>query len=94
MSASFYRKERKMTNQKDEFIEKVMTLKHEIKAIQKSISVLRKTGLGENIIYMIIQKATPNIGGRGGYSPISIKTIKAVIGGIERMYEVTFPEPE
>ncbi len=94
MSASFYRKERKMTKQKDEFIEKVQTLKHEIKAIQKSISVLRKTGLGENIIYMLIQKAAPNIGGRGGYSPISVKVIKAIMHGIDSLYEVTFPEPE
>ncbi len=79
---------------KKEFKKQVDDLKVEIKSIQEGVFKLRTTGIRENLIYSMIQKASDNVGGRCHSQPIPIATIKAIMEGIEGLYEYVFPEVE
>ena len=79
---------------KDEFEKELEDLKSQIKAIQEGIRKLRKTGMNINLIYLMIQKASPHVGGRYKYTPVSVKVIKAVLDGIEGLYDYVFPPKE
>ncbi len=81
-------------NQKKEFIKKMEDVKVAIREIQAGVCALRGTGLSEAMMFAMIQKASPNIGKGYGKVPVPIKTIKAVVQGIDKLYEVTFPEKE
>lgn len=57
-------------------------------AISQGIKKLRSGKLKDNALYLLIQHAAPSQTSRGGFStgrPISIKTIKAVIEGLESL---------
>lgn len=58
-------------------------------AISEGVRKLRSGRLTDKALHLLIQHACPNIGGRSGYSPISITQIRAVIdslGELERVY--------
>ncbi len=75
---------------KAEFEKQLDEVKTQIRAIQEGVCELRKTGIRENVIYLLIQKASPNIGRLGG-QPVSASTIKAVMKGIDGLYDYVFP---
>lgn len=83
-----------MNNQKKEFIKQMEDVKAAIREIQAGVCALRETGLSDAMMFAMIQKASPNVGKRFGKVPVPIKTIKAIMQGIDRLYEVTFPEKE
>jgi hypothetical protein len=56
-----------------------------IVSIADGIKKLRSGRLTDKALFLLIQHAAPSVGGRGGYSPISIKDIKAVFEGIENL---------
>lgn len=62
-----------------------------IVAISQGIKKLRQGPLNDEALIMLIQNAAPNVGGRryGTSTPISKKTIRAVLEGIESL-ETTY----
>jgi hypothetical protein len=86
------------TTDKEKFIKSMEDLKSKIEAVQAGVKALKETGRSEDMIYHMIQKASPTvgkaIGGLANKSPVPIKTIKAIVQGLDRLYEVTFPERE
>lgn len=60
-----------------------------IAAIAEGMRKLRAGRLTDKALFLLIQHAAPNVGGRGGFSPVSIKEIKAVFEGIDAL-EATF----
>lgn len=55
-----------------------------IVALAEGMRKLRAGRLTDKALFLLIQHAAPNVGGRG-YSPVSIKDIKAVFQGIENL---------
>lgn len=80
--------------QKEEFAKKMRGVKGAIKEIQAGVRAMRTTGLSDAMMFAMIQKASPGVGISPCKSPVPIKTIKAVLDGIDRLYEVTFPDQE
>ena len=70
------------------------SLKVEIKAIQKGVCELRSTGLRDNLIYLIIQKASGNVGGHYQSKAVPIKMVQAIVEGIEGLYDYAFSEDD
>ncbi len=81
-------------SQKKEFIKKMEDVKVAIREIQAGVCALRETGLSEAMMFAMIQKASPTVGKGLAKVPVPIKTIKAILLGIDKLYEVTFPEKE
>lgn len=56
-----------------------------IVAIAAGMKKLRSGRLSDRALFLLIQDASPNLGGKFGRSPIPTKTIKAVFDGIESL---------
>lgn len=81
-------------NGKEKFIESMEDVKDRIKEVQAGVRALQETGISDDMLYHMIQKASPSIGQRFKKTPAPIKTIKAIVQGLDRLYEVTFPEKD
>lgn len=56
-----------------------------IVAIAAGMKKLRSGRLSDRALFLLIQDASPNLGGKYGRSPLPVKTIKAVFDGIESL---------
>jgi len=73
---------------------KVDEFRGKITAIQKAIRQIKRTGIEESILYLIIQRSSQRFQKSRYTSPISVGDIKAVIAGIENLQEYMFVELE
>lgn len=60
-----------------------------IVAIAQGVRKLRQGPLNDNALFLLIQHAAPNIGGKYKSAPLSVKQIKAVFSGIDAL-EATY----
>ena len=77
---------------KQKFTESMEDVKGKIKAVQAGVKALQETGINDDVLYYMIQKASPSIGKGVHKAPVTIKSIKAIVQGLDRLYEVTFPD--
>lgn len=71
----------------------VEVMAQSIKAISEGVKKLKSTRLNDKALYLLIQHAAPNVGGRFGDAKIGMTEIKGVIEGIENL-EATFLKKE
>ena len=71
----------------------VQELADNIKAISNGIRELRNGPLTDKALYLLIQNAAPNVGGKYSNSPLSQKEIRAVFEGIENL-EALYLKPK
>lgn len=76
---------------KTELEQKVEEFRSKITAIQKSVQQIKKTGMNENILYLIIQRSSQRFCSNRYSKPLSINDIKAIIAGIEDLPNYMFP---
>ena len=67
-------------------------LRPQIAAIQKGVDQLRKTGVREQVLLLLIQRASPMIGVPPRYPAIG--AIKAVLEGMASLEEYVFGEDD
>lgn len=63
----------------------IEVLAKEIVAMSQGIKKLRQGRLNDKCLVLLIQNASPNVGGHYGNGKISTKEIKAVLEGIESL---------
>lgn len=63
-----------------------------ITAIAEGVRKLRAGRLNDRALYLLVQDASPSVGGKYNSSKLSMKEIKAVFAGIEDL-ERTFLKP-
>lgn len=63
----------------------IEVLADSIVAIAAGMKKLRSGRLSDRALFLLIQDAAPNKGGKYGNSPLPVKTIKAVFEGIESL---------
>jgi len=73
---------------------KVDEFRGKITAIQKAIRQIKRTGIEESVLYLIIQRSSQRFQKSRYTNPISVGDIKAVIAGIENLQEYMFVELE
>lgn len=76
---------------KEEFEKQMDEVKGQVKAIAKGVSTLRKTGLRDELLYISIQRAAGTVGSGYKKHAVNIGTIKAVLKGIDGLYDYMFP---
>ena len=77
--------------QKTELEKRIGEFRDKIAAIQKSIGQIKRTGINENILYLIIQRSSQRFITSGQMHPVTIGDVKAIIAGIEDLPEYMFP---
>jgi hypothetical protein len=75
---------------KEKFIESMEDVKDRIREVQDGVRALKATGISDEMLYHMIQKSSPNVGPKR--TPVPIKIIKGIVQGLDRLYEVTFPD--
>lgn len=60
-------------------------LANSIVAIAAGMKKLRNGRLSDRALFLLIQDAAPNVGGKYRHSPLPVSTIKAVFEGIESL---------
>lgn len=68
-------------------------LAESIVAISEGIRKLRQGRLNDRALFLLIQAAAPNVGGKYSHLPISIKEIKAVFEGIDALESMFLKKP-
>ena len=63
-----------------------------IVAIAEGVRKLRAGPLNDKALFLLIQHAAPNVG-RHGYTPLSIKDIRATLDGIDALEETFIRKP-
>ena len=77
---------------KKKFVTSMENVKDRIKEVQAGVRALQETGISDAMLYHMIQKASSTLGTGAVKTPVPIKTIKAIVQGLDRLYEVTFPD--
>ena len=70
--------------------EQIKALREKVFAIQEGVSELRHYGLRNDLIYHAIQKSSQKF--NKSLKPIAIGDVKAIISGIENLYDYMFPK--
>lgn len=65
----------------------IQVIADSIVAISDGVKKLRSGPLNERALLLLIQHAAPTVGGRGRYTAIGVKEIKAVLDGMESLEE-------
>ena len=63
----------------------VEVLASSIVSISEGIKKLRAGRLTDRALFLLVQNAAPNVGGRYNQSPVSMRDIKAVFEGIDNL---------
>lgn len=71
-------------------------LASEIASISAAVKRLRAGKLTDDTLVLLIQHAAPNVrrGGRGYPGPISTKSVRAVLDGLENLHTAHLKQPE
>ena len=69
-------------------------LAESIKAISEGMRRLRSGRLNDRALFLLIQDAAPNTGGKYRSAPLSIKQIRAVIEGIDQLAAAFLRKPQ
>ena len=78
---------------KTELETRVEEFRDKISAIQKSIRQIKRTGINENVLYLIIQRSSQRFLNTRYTKPfINISDVKAVIAGVEDLSNYMFAE--
>jgi len=67
--------------------------KSQIEAIQDGVQRIRDSGISDDALYVLIQRAAPTFGGQTKKKP-SISMIRAVMAGMDRLKEYVFPDED
>jgi len=68
-------------------------LKVQLESIQDGVRMIRESGISDDALFLLIQRASPSYGYRPA-KKVSIRMIKAVIAGMDALKEYVFPEDE
>lgn len=80
--------------EKTEIEKKVEEFRGKIVAIQKSIQQIKRTGISDSILYLIIQRSSQRFVSNKYSNPLAIGDVKAIIAGIEDLENYMFPPTE
>lgn len=67
--------------------------KIQIESIQDGVRLIRESGISDDALYVLIQRASPTFGGYNKKKP-TIGMIKAVMSGMDGLKDFVFPEEE
>lgn len=73
--------------------EPLAEFKQQIESIQEGVRLIRESGISEDALYHLIQRASPTYGTRPARK-VSIKMIRAVMDGMDALKEYVFPEED
>lgn len=79
-----------MKPQNKTVLQNMEELKKKVLAIQEGVCELRATGLKDDLIYFAVQRAAQKH--NKSYQAIGVGDIKAVMLGLEGLYEYMFPK--
>lgn len=79
---------------KTELEERIEEFRNKISTIQKSIRQIKRTGISENILVLIIQRSSQRFLTHRYSKPLNIGDVKAIIAGIEDLEDYIFPKEE
>ena len=73
--------------------EPLAEFKQQIESIQIGVQLIRDSGISDDALFHLIQRASPSYGTRPA-KKVSIKMIKAVMSGMDALKDYVFPEED
>ena len=82
-----------MTARKRKEKEPLAEFKQQIESIQTGVRLIRDSGISDDALFLLIQRASPSYGVRPA-KKVTIRMIKAVIAGMDALKDFVFPYDE
>ena len=73
--------------------EPLAEFKQQIESVQEGVRLIRESGISDEALFLLIQRASPSYGVRPARK-VSIRMIRAVIEGMDALKDFVFPEEE